>query len=149
LRGRWAGLPRWARWVLAIYVAGFADGTGAHVRDLVHGGIRAYAAFPQVWLQVFFVSLVFLDPLAVVLAGLVRRESVWLAAAVMVMDITANWIGDWPWLRADPARLLRPAGPLLVTVFGAFVLISAGPVLRVMASRLPLSAGGIRPGQLT
>lgn len=91
----------------------------------------------------FFVSLVLLDPLVVVLAGFARREGVWLAAAVMVADITANWIGDWSWLRADPARLLRPAGLLPITVFGVFVLISAGPLFRVMRRRLPLNADGI------
>jgi hypothetical protein len=57
LRTEWTGLPRWARWVLAAYLAGFADGTAAHVRALAQGGIHAYSAFSQVPLQVFFVCL--------------------------------------------------------------------------------------------
>ena len=110
LRRAWADLPRWARWVLAVYLIGFAEGTGAHVRDLVRGGIHAYSSVPQAWIQVFFVSLVVLDPLVVVLIAFVRREGIWLAAGVMVLDVAANWTGNWPSLDEDPARLLRPGG---------------------------------------
>jgi hypothetical protein len=132
LRRAWAGLPGWARWVLAVYLIGFAQGTGAHVRDLVRGGIHAYSVLPQAWIQVFFVSLVVLDPLVVVLAGFVRREGIWLAAGVMVLDVVANWTGNWPSLHEDPARLLRPVGLLPITLFGVFVLVTALPLLRVM-----------------
>jgi hypothetical protein len=70
--------PMGARAVLA----GFAEGTGDHVRWMAHGGIHAYASsYPQVPYQVFFVSLIVLDPLVVVLAAVVRREAVWLACA--------------------------------------------------------------------
>ena len=31
VRARWGALPHWARWVLALYLAGFAEGTGDHV----------------------------------------------------------------------------------------------------------------------
>ena len=58
LRSAWAALPRWARWVLAVYLTGFADGTAAHARDLARAGFRAYSGFPQVPLRVFFTSLV-------------------------------------------------------------------------------------------
>jgi hypothetical protein len=132
LRRAWAGLPGWARWVLAVYLTGFAQGTGAHIWDLMRGGIHAYSSLPQVWIQVFFVSLVVLDPLVVVLVAFVRREGIWLAAGVMVLDVAANWIGNWPSLREDPARLLRPVGLLPITLFGVFVLVTALPLLRVM-----------------
>ncbi len=125
-------MPGWARWVLAVYLIGFAQGTAAHVRDLTRGGIHAYSLFPQAWIQVFFVSLVVLDPLVVALAGFVRREGIWLATGVMVLDVTANWIGNWPSLHEDAARLLRPVGLLPITVFGVFVLVTALPLLRVM-----------------
>jgi hypothetical protein len=65
LRRAWAALPWWARWVLAVYLIGFADGTAAHTRDLARAGFDAYSRFPQVPLRVFFISLVLLDPLAV------------------------------------------------------------------------------------
>jgi hypothetical protein len=76
MRRRWAGLPPWTRWVLAVYLIGFADGTGDHVRWMTHGGIRAYAVFRYVPIQVFMVALIVLDPLTVMLVGLVPRESV-------------------------------------------------------------------------
>jgi hypothetical protein len=114
-----------------VYLIGFAEGTAAHVRDLVRGGIHAYASF-QVPLQVFFVSLVVLDLLVVVLVAFARRAGVWLAAGVMALDIAANWIGNWPALQADPVRLLRPTGLLPITLFGLFVLLTSPFLLRVM-----------------
>ena len=54
LRSTWAALPVWARWVLAVYLIGFADGTAAHARDLARAGFDAYSGFPQVPLRVFF-----------------------------------------------------------------------------------------------
>ncbi len=134
-RERWSGQPLWARWVLAVYLVGFFQGACVHFLDLVRGGIHAYASFPQVPFQVFFISLVVLDPLVVVLVALVRREGVWLAGGVMVLDVSANWIGNWPWLRDDPARLLQPVGLLPITLFGLFVVASATPLLRVMTRR--------------
>jgi hypothetical protein len=115
-----------------VYLIGFAQGTGAHIRDLVRGGIHAYSFAPQAWIQVFFLSLVVLDPLVVVLVVFVRREGIWLAAGVMVLDVTANWIVNWPSLNEDPARLLHPVGLLPVTLFGVFVLVTTLPLLRVM-----------------
>jgi hypothetical protein len=117
-------LPPWARWVLAGYMIGFTDGTGAHIIDLAHGGLHAYSYFHQVPIQVFFVCLVILDPLVVVLAGLARPAAVWLAAAVMVLDLTANWDGNWPW----PSHYVSL---LPITLFGLFVLVTAPPLLRV------------------
>ena len=87
---------------------------------------------PQAWIQVFFVSLVVLDPLVVALAVVVHRAGIWLAAGVMVLDVAANWIGNWPSLQEDAARLLRPAGLLPITLFGVFVLVTALPLLRAM-----------------
>ncbi|MFJ9852561.1 hypothetical protein [Streptomyces sp. NPDC101150] len=62
---RWGarrGRPPWARWVGAGYALGFLEGTGAHLLDLVRGGLHAYASFGPVPLQAFFVALVLLDP---------------------------------------------------------------------------------------
>lgn len=127
-RSAWADLPRWARWMLAVYLIVFADGTSAHVRDLARGGIHAYSWAPHVWIQVFFVALVILDPLVIVLVAFVRREGVWLAAAVMVADATANWITNWSSPRAQ-----LPALALIVAVC-VFVLVTARPLLRVINS---------------
>lgn len=137
IRGRWSGLPAWARWTLAVYSIGFLEGTGAHCLDLVRGGIHAYASFAPLPLQVFFVCLVLLDPLVVVLVGLVRTEGVRLAGGVMALDVLGNWIVNWPRLQEDPAWLLRPVGLLPITLFGLFVLASSPSVHRVVARLHP------------
>ncbi|MFD5125145.1 hypothetical protein [Streptomyces sp. NPDC058385] len=97
---------------------------------MVRDGTHAYAMFPQVALQLFFVSLVVLDPLVVVLVGLVRREGVWLAGSVMTLDLCGNWWGNWHWLRDDPSQLLRL---LPLTLFGVFVVASMLPLHRAVA----------------
>ncbi|WP_369229585.1 hypothetical protein AB5J56_02630 [Streptomyces sp. R21] len=81
-------------------------------------------------LQVFFVSLVVLDPLVIVLVGLVRRDGIWLAGAVMVLDVCGNWWGNWHWFHDDPSKLLVLV-PL--TLFGMFVLLSVVPLHRAVA----------------
>jgi hypothetical protein len=109
---------------------GFLEGSCVHILDLARDGIHAYASFPQVPLQVFFVSLAILDPLVAVLVGLTRREGVWLASAVMMTDVFANWWGNRHWLQDDPARLvwLSP-----ITLFGLFVVASLLPLHRTVA----------------
>lgn len=78
----------------------------------------------------FFVSLAILDPLVAVLVGLVRREGIWLASAVMVTDVFGNWWSNRHWLQDDPAKLL----PLLpITLFGLFVVAFLLPLHRTVA----------------
>ncbi|MFB7666314.1 hypothetical protein ACFC1R_20560 [Kitasatospora sp. NPDC056138] len=115
-----------------MYLIGFLEGAGAHFLDLIRGGIHVYASFAPVPLQVFFVSLAVLDPLVVVLVGLVSPVGVRLACGVMTLDAVTNWIVNWPQLRENPAWLLRPVGLLPITLFGLFVIASSGPVLRAM-----------------
>ena len=129
MRERWAGQPAWARWVLAVYLIGFADGTGAHIRDLARGGLHAYGFAPAA-VQVFFVGLVILDPVAFALILLARPAGAWLAAAVMAADLAANWLVSWSALPGYRLRLLPPTGLLPITVFGLFVLISFVPLRR-------------------
>lgn len=127
----WRGRPRWVRVVLAVYLIGFVEGTGAHLLDLSTRGIHAYASFAPV-LQAFCVSLVVLDPLVVVLVGCVRPTGIRLACAVVTLDVVANWIVNWPWLQENPAWLLRPVGLLPITLFGLFVMASSVPALRAV-----------------
>ncbi|MGW5047387.1 hypothetical protein [Streptomyces griseoluteus] len=129
---RWGEQPAWARLTLAVYLIGFLVGTRSHVLDVARDGIHAYAMFPQVSFQVFFVSLVVLDPLVIVLVALVWREGIWLAGAVMVLDMGGNWWGNRHWLRDDPSRLLQLV-PL--TIFGVFVVASVLPLHRTIAGR--------------
>lgn len=130
VRDKWRGLPRWARWTLVVYLTGFAEGTCAHISDLVRGGIHAYAAFPHTSIRAYFLSLVVLDPLVAVLVGVVRRSGIWLGSVVITLDVAANWISNWPSVNADPARLLQPVGLTPITLFGLFVLASCIPLLR-------------------
>ena len=115
-----------------VYAGGFLEGTCAHVLDLVRGGLHTYAAFGPLALRVFFVALVVLDPLAAVLALRARPLGIRLAGVVMTLDVLANWYVNWPWVKEDPAALLHPVGLLPITLFGAFVLASALPLLRAL-----------------
>jgi hypothetical protein len=128
-RERWAGLPVWARCVLVAYAAGFADGTGAHIRDLARGGLHVYAFAPAP-VQVFFVGLVLLDSLVVGLCAAACRAGAWLAGAVMAADLAANW-----YVNRHSLSLLPPTTGLLpITVFGLFVLASVLPLQRRLAA---------------
>ncbi|MFE3884882.1 hypothetical protein ACFXPQ_18565 [Streptomyces lydicus] len=82
--------------------------------------------------------MVILDPLVVLLVGLVRPEGVRLASGVMVLDVIANWIVNWPQLQDDPRWLPRPVGLLPITLFGLFVIVSSTLLLRTMTR--PISA---------
>jgi hypothetical protein len=137
MRRRWARLPRWARWTLAVYLIGFAEGTGDHVLWMTRGGIHAYAGFGYLPVQAFLVALIVLDPLVVLLTGLVRRDGIWLAVAVMALDVAANWAGNWS---AMPRYLLQS---LSIELFAVFVFVTALPLLRVVSSaRVPAGAPG-------
>ncbi|MEV0276116.1 hypothetical protein AB0I22_06980 [Streptomyces sp. NPDC050610] len=147
-RERWSGRPRRVRWTLAAYAIGFTEGACAHLVDIVRGGVHVYASFGPVPLQLFFLSLVVLDPLVVAAAALVRTWGPPLAAAVMAADVAGNWVINWRWLRDDPTWLLRPVGLLPITLFGIFVVSTAAPLRRAIGrDRRPAPAGLIeRPG---
>ncbi|WP_328900739.1 hypothetical protein OHR86_13055 [Streptomyces sp. NBC_00441] len=132
LRERWAGQPRWVRGTLAVYLLGFVEGFGAHALDLISGGIHVYAPFAPVPLQVFFVSLIVLDPAVVVLLGRVRTAGVPLAGGVIALDALANWIVNWTAIRENPVLLLRPVGLLPITLFGLFIIATSVPLRRAM-----------------
>ena len=97
---------------------------------MARSGIDAYATFPQAWQRVLLASLVFLDPLVVVLVALVRRAGIALAGAVMAADLAANLTGNWAGIQRDPAGLLLSAGLLAISLFGLFVLVTVIPLLR-------------------
>ena len=111
LRRAWTQLPGWARWLVAAYMIGFADGTAAHARDLARGGLHAYAWARPAWVEVLFLSLVALDPLVMILTGLLLRAGAVLAAMVMAADLAGNWTQAWTVLHASPGLLARPPRP--------------------------------------
>jgi hypothetical protein len=130
-RGRWKRLPAWARWVLAVYVIGFADGTIDHVVWMTHGGIHAYAGFGYVPVQVFLALLVVLDPVTALLCAFVKRAGIWLAVLIMMLDVAANWAGNW-----------NAMSRFLITfwvggLFAIFVFATAVPLLRAIGATTP------------
>ena len=125
---RWERLPAWARWVLAVYVIGFAEGTVDHVRWMTRGGIHAYAGFGYVPVQVFLVLLIVLDPVAALLCAFARRAGIWLAVLIMALDVPANWAGNW---NAMPRFLVSF---LPGELFAVFVLATAIPLLHALSA---------------
>lgn len=130
LRSRWGALSVIARCGLVAYAIGFTDGTGAHVRDLVRGGVHAYAGFGPPVVQVFFLALVIIDPIVVALVISARPVGVWAAVIVMVADYAANLYANRAQVRVDWEWLVRPSGALPLTFFFVFVLVTAVPLAR-------------------
>ena len=100
---------------------------GEHARAIAANGIHAYSSFSQAPIRIFLLSLIIIDPLVALLVLLVRQAGAWLAAIVMIFDVGANWIGNWPF---SPLFALRVLG--LITGFGLFVVASALPLLRAV-----------------
>jgi hypothetical protein len=131
------------RWVRAVYVVGFADGTCAHLRDLVTRQFHAYSYAP--WpVAIFFYALVLLDPLAAVLV--IRRHiaAPLLAVAIMAADLAANYWLNWPQLTSGlSAWLTSFGGPLATAAFGVFVFVTAVPLYRDSAGAAVSKQEGI------
>jgi hypothetical protein len=136
---RWAGLPVWARWALAVYVIGFVEGTGSHLLDLATRGVHAYdrAVWPT---QVLWYSLVVLDALVVWLALLARPAVVPSGVAIMAADLVANWNFNWSAIRADPGLFWAPVGLLPMSLFGVFVMVAGMPLWRLLRHWEPWEA---------
>lgn len=129
----WGNRPGWARWLAAVYVVGFLEGTGAHAYFLVAGGLDAYDYAPAP-VRLLFHALLLLDPLAAVLIVRGRPAGPLVCGAVMFSDVVANWWVQWSDVLARPAAHLRPVGLLPITLFGVLVLATALPLRRVLTS---------------
>lgn len=77
------------RIVFSIYCIGFFIGTVSHSFDILNLGFLGYTFAPFAF-NVFWTSLVFLDPLVIVLLFLNLRIAILLAIIVMVFYITIN-----------------------------------------------------------
>lgn len=134
---RWGDRPVWIRLTVAVYAVGFLEGTAAHGIFLVTGGLDAYDYAPMP-VQLLFHVLLLLDPLVALVIILARPGGPLLAAVVMLADVVGNWSVTWSAVMAHPTAFLRPVGLLPITLFGAFVLLTAFPLHRA------LSPGGLR-----
>jgi hypothetical protein len=79
-------------------------------------------------------ALVLLDLVVFALVLLVRPAGIWLAAAVMVADMAANWFVHWSATPEYRSRFLPAVGLLPITLFGLFVLISFIPLRRSLSA---------------
>jgi len=140
---RWGMRPRWARWVAAVYVIGFVEGSGAHAYDVIRGGLHAYRYWPLPS-QLLFHSLVVLDLLAAVGVALAHSAAPPLGATIVTADLTANWWDNWDDVLCHPLGYLQPVGLSAITFFGLFVLATAAPLHR--SFRRPLHPVGARTG---
>jgi hypothetical protein len=120
-------LSRPIRVIQIVWIAGFLIGTTTHVVDLVLGGGDVYGGYPA-GVRLFWVSLTLLDPVTAVLIAVRHRAGVVLGVLVMVADVTLNW--------AVFAGLggLGVGGMVNLTVFGGFVLVTAGALGRAFST---------------
>lgn len=128
----WVDRPVWIRSAAVVYVLGFVEGTAAHGYFLVVGGVHAYDYAPMP-VQLLFHALLLLDPLVAVVIIRGRPGGPLVAAAVMLADLVGNWSVTWSAVLSHPAAFLRPVGLLPITLFGAFVLLTALPFHRALA----------------
>jgi hypothetical protein len=77
------------RLAVAVLVAGFAIGTVTHTLQLVTRGWVVFDAVPK-WMNIYWTSLTFLDPLAAVLLLTSRRAGLALGLSIMVSDVAIN-----------------------------------------------------------
>ncbi|MEV6836295.1 hypothetical protein AB0N17_17570 [Streptomyces sp. NPDC051133] len=121
-------------------MAGFLEGAAAHGYFLATGGLRAYDYAPPL-LQLLFHALLLLDPLVALVVVRGRPGGPVLAAAVMLADVAANWSDAWSAVMRHPTEFLRPTGLLPITLFGLFVLLTAVPLHRALASGGDVESG--------
>jgi hypothetical protein len=72
-----------------VYLGAFAVATICHLLDVVRGGWLPYTKY-ALGLNVFWTSLTFLDPLAIVLLVRRRRAGLVLALLIISVDVAVN-----------------------------------------------------------
>ncbi|WP_210357435.1 hypothetical protein [Sphingomonas beigongshangi] len=82
--------PTWVSTTLGLYVICFGAGAFNHARDFLARGSRPYAFLPLP-LELFWSALLPLDLAVIILLSCgCRRTGLTLAAAIMLVDVTAN-----------------------------------------------------------
>jgi hypothetical protein len=75
--------------IVAIYIIGFTIGTISHSIDIVLNGFLGYTFAPFI-LNIFWTSLVFIDPLIILLLFLKFKPAILLSVLTMILDILIN-----------------------------------------------------------
>jgi hypothetical protein len=95
-----SGISRARDHAISIYVFAFAVATLCHLFDIARGGWLPYTKY-AFGLNVFWTSLTFLDPLAIVLLLKRRRAGLGLALAIITADVAVNLtVGLWEFVRS-------------------------------------------------
>jgi hypothetical protein len=100
-----------------VYVGAFAVATICHVLDIVRGGWLPYTKY-ALGLNVFWTSLTFLDPVAIVLLVKRRRVGLVLALLIISVDVAVNLsVGIGELVRTGHFRLWGLSTQIPVGVF--------------------------------
>lgn len=81
--------PIAVRWLFAIYIFCFGGATIRHISDIVRAGWLPYDFVPF-WINLYWTSLTFFDPLAVLLIFISPLAALILANLIMLSDVAIN-----------------------------------------------------------
>jgi len=118
-----AAYPRQVTVLFLLYSVCFLAGTYTHAKDLAENGLLA-APVPLA-IGVFWNILTLLDPLTVLLLWWRPKLGIWLAVAIMVVDISVNTGVYLAGYFGPPTRHLVPLSLFEQSLFGLFVLVTA------------------------
>lgn len=123
--------PLWVVTVVCAIAAGLLlVGAVVHVTDLLHHGLQAYDWAPG-WLNLYWSSLAFLDPLAAALLISGKRRGTDLACVIVATDLIANWYATYT---IQSSSLAAQPGLQRLLAFTALVLGTAPFVRRHLAA---------------
>jgi len=94
LKSKWGDRPKGIKIFFYIYMLGFLAGTVSHVLDIWHGGFMPYTSSPLPF-NVYWSSLTFFDPLAIILLFYFPYAGMVMAVLIMVSDIAVNLYVTW------------------------------------------------------
>lgn len=120
--------PKTIKILLAIYVLGFAIGTTTHVLDLLNHGLILNENVPT-WKNIYWVSLTFLDFLAIILILRSIVPALIISILIIVSDVLINTNG----LTFERFGHSDDYKIVLQIIFGIYILISAPIILRLCA----------------
>ena len=118
-----------------LYSLCFLAGTYTHTKDLVENGLLA-APVPLA-IGVFWNVLTLLDPLTVLLLWWRPKAGIWLAIAIMVVDISVNTGVYLAGYFGPPTRHMVPLSLFEQSLFGLFVLVTAPVAYRQLSNAVP------------
>ena len=110
--------------VLALLVAGLAAGTATHVENIARAGARPRPELPLLH-NLFWTSLVVIDPLIAGVLLIRPRVGVWLVLGLMIVDLAVN------------LSSLGLIGPVLAQLAYAVLAALAIPIVRARVPSRP------------